>query len=153
MSKPAANPFFEIDFSKFSDFSKMAAEFKAPFNLEPIFAAQRRNIEAFTAVNQAAYESMQSLARRQAEMVRQTVEDATSLVSTLVSSPASPEEKMMRQAEASKAAVEKCIANARDVAETFSKCNTQAMEVVSNRLSEGLEELRGMMKSRQQNAA
>lgn len=153
MSKPAANPFFEIDFSKFADFTKMAQDFKAPFSMEPLLAAQRRNIEAFTAVNQAAYESMQSLARRQADLVRQSVEDATSLVSALMSSPASPEEKVLRQAEASKAVVEKCIANARDVAETLNKCNTQAMEVVSSRLSESLEELRGMMKSRQQNAA
>lgn len=153
MSKPMSNPFFEMDFSKFADFTKMASEFKGPFNMEPMLAAQRRNIEAMTAVNQAAYESMQSLARRQAEMARQSMEDLMSLMSGMMSSPASPEEKVIRQAEASKMAVEKCIANARDVADTFSKCNTQAMEVVANRLSEGLEELRGMMKSRQQNAA
>ena len=41
----------------------------------------------------------------------------------------------------------------RDVAETLSKCNSQAMEVVTNRLSEGLEELRGMMKTGQKSAA
>jgi phasin family protein len=139
--------------SKFADFTKMAADFKAPMNMEPLMAAQRRNIEAFTAVNQAAYESMQSLARRQMDMVRQGMEEMTSMMSSMMSSPASPEEKVLRQAEASKAAVEKCIANARDVAETFSKCNTQAMEVVANRLSEGLEELRGMMKPRERNAA
>lgn len=153
MSKPAANPFFEIDFSKFADFTKMASDFKAPMNMEPLMAAQRRNIEAFTAVNQAAYESMQSLARRQMDMIRQGMEDMTSMMSSMMSSPASPEEKVIRQAEASKAAVEKCIANARDVADTLNKCNTQAMEVVTNRLSEGLEELRGMMKPRERNAA
>jgi phasin family protein len=153
MSKPAANPFFEIDFSKFADFSKLASEFKGPFNMEPLLAAQRRNIEAFTAVNQAAYEGIQSIARRQTDLVRQSIEEATNLMSTLLSSPGSPEEKVIRQAEASKAAVEKCIANARDVAETLNKCNSQAMDVVTNRLSEGLEELRGMMKAQKQNAA
>jgi phasin family protein len=153
MSKPVANPFFEIDFSKFADFSKLASEFKSPFNMEPLLAAQRRNIEAFTAVNQAAYEGIQSIARRQTDLVRQSMEEAANLVSTLLSSPASPEEKVIRQAEASKAAVEKCIANARDVAETLNKCNNQAMDVVTNRLTEGLEELRGIIKSRQQNAA
>lgn len=153
MSKPVANPFFEIDFSKFSEFSKMASEFKGPFNMEPLLAAQRRNIEAFTAVGQAAYESMQSLARRQADMIRQSMEDSASLVSALMASPASPEEKVIRQVEASKSAMEKCMANARDVADTLNKCNAQAMEAVANRLSEGLEELRGMMKPRQQDAA
>ena len=153
MSKPASNPFFEMDFSKFADFAKMASEFKSPFNMEPLMALQRRNIEAFTALNQAAYENMQSLARRQVEMMRQNIEDASCLMNAMMASPASPEEKMMRQAEAAKAAMEKGMANARDVAETFSKCNAQAMELVANRLSEGLEELRGIMKPRQQNAA
>lgn len=157
--KPAANPFFEIDFSKFADFSKLAQDFKG-FSMEPLLAAQRRNIEAMSAVNQAAYEGMQAIARRQSDLMRQSMEDVAGLMSMMMSSPASAEEKMMRQAEASKMAVEKCLANARDVAETVNKCNTQAMEVVSTRLSEGLEELRGIMKqgpqnmnTRQENAA
>ncbi len=153
MSKPAANPFFEVDFTKFADFAKMASEFKSPFSMEPLMAAQRRNIEAFTAVNQAAYEAVQAIARRQSELMRQSMEEATSMMSAMMASPASPQEKVIRQAEASKVAVEKCIANAREVADTISKANTQAMEVVTNRLSEGLEELRGMMKPRQQDAA
>lgn len=153
MSKPAANPFFEVDFSKFSDFSKLASEFKGPLNLEPLMTAQRRNIEAFTAVNQTAYESMQALARRQCDAARQYIEDCASMMTSLMSAPSSPEEKMIRQAEVSKAAVEKCMANARDVADTLNKCNAQAMNVVANRLCEGLEEWRGMIKQRQQDAA
>jgi phasin family protein len=151
MSKPAANPFFEVDFSKFADFSRLASEFKSPMSFEPMLAAQRRNIEAFTAVNQAAFESMQSLIRRQADLMRQGMEDAASLMSAMMSCP-TPQEKVMRHAEASKMAMEKYLANARDVAETLSKCNSQAMEAVSNRLNEGLEELRGMMKPRQEAA-
>ncbi len=42
-----------------------------------MMAAQRKNIEAFTALNQAAMESYQSLAQRQAELARQTIADAT----------------------------------------------------------------------------
>jgi phasin family protein len=94
---------------------------------------------------------MQSLIRRQADLMRQGMEDAASLMSAMMSCP-TPQEKVMRHAEASKMAMEKYLANARDVAETLSKCNSQAMEAVSNRLNEGLEELRGMMKSRQEAA-
>jgi phasin family protein len=151
MSKQAANPFFEVDFSKFADFSKLAGDFKAPVNMEPFFAACRRNIEACTAVNQAALECFQSLARRQADWMRQGVEEATTTMSALMSCP--PEEKVIKQAEASKAAVEKCLANCRDISETISRCNTQAMETVMSRMSESVEELRGMMKSRQDKAA
>ncbi len=60
----------------------------------------------------------------------------------------STEEKVIKQAEASKAAMEKCIANVRDIAETISKCNGQAIETVSLRMNEGLDELRGIIKNR-----
>ena len=154
MSKPAANPFFEIDFSKFADMSKMASEFKMPFSMEPMMAMQRRNVEAMTAVNQAAYESMQMIARRNMDMMRQGMEDMMGMMNSMMTMPsASPQEKVMRQAEVSKMAVEKCITNAKEVADTLNKCNTQAMEIVANRLSESMEEIRGMMQPKQQNAA
>jgi phasin family protein len=146
MAQPTLNPFFQPDFSKMMDTSRMMGEFKMPsFNFEALMNMQRKNIEAMTALNQAAFENIQSLARRQADLMRQTMEESASVMSTVFSSP-SPEEKVMRQTEASKAAVEKCIANARDIAETVTKCNTQAMETVGNRLSESLEELRDIMK-------
>jgi phasin family protein len=159
MSKPVTNPFFEIDFSKFMDvskfmdMSKLMGEMKMIpcMNFEALMTAQRRNIEAFTAVNQAAFESMQALLRRQADLARQSFEETTSMMNTVMSCP--PEEKVMRQAEASKVAVEKCMANAREIAETLAKCNYQAMETVSNRMNEGLEELRSMMKPTTQAAA
>ena len=141
MAEPFTNPFFG------ADFAKNLGDFKFPgFNFEALLAAQRRNIEAITAVNQAAIEGVQALARRQADLVRQSVEEATGVVNAIISSP-TPEEKVIRQAEASKAAVDRCLANARDVTETLTKCNAQALEVVSTRLNEGLEELRGIIKT------
>jgi phasin family protein len=149
MSKPAANPFFEVDFSKFMDMSKMMGDMKMPsFNYEAMMGAMRRNIEACTAVNQAAFENIQAMMRRQTEVGRQSFEEMAAMMNTMMSCP-TPEEKMIRQAEASKVAVEKCMANAREVAETVAKCNYQAMETMSNRMNEGIEELRSMMKPAQ----
>lgn len=153
MSKPAANPFFEADFSKMMDLSKMMGEFKMPqFNFEALMNAQRKNIEAMTAVNQAAFEGIQALARRQAELIRQGLEETSQTMNAVLSS-SSPEEKVIRQAEASKAAADKCMANAREIADTLAKCNTQVMETVSTRMSEGLEELRDIIKTNQRAAA
>ncbi len=147
MSKPFTNPFFEADFSKFTDISKMMGEFKMPsFNVEAAMAAHRKNLETIAAVNQACFESMQSLARRQAEWARQCMEESASVFNAVMSSE-TPEEKVIRQAEASKAAVDKCVANAREIAETVTRSNYQAMETLSNRLNEGLEEFRDMIKS------
>jgi phasin family protein len=147
MSKPASNPFFEADFSKMMDIPKMMGEFKMPgIDVDAMMSAYRRNMETVAAVNQAAFETMQTLARSQADMFRQGFEEATGIMNAVMSSP-TPEEKVMRQAEASKVAMEKCMANARSIAETVSQCHSRTMETVSNRMAEGLEELRGMMKN------
>jgi phasin family protein len=115
-------------------------------NVEALMSAHRKNLETAAAVSQAAFETMQALARRQAEWVRQGFEEATSMMNAVMSAE-TPEEKVIRHAEISKAAVEKCMANAREVAETVARTNSQAMETVGNRLSEGLDEFRDIVRN------
>jgi phasin family protein len=147
MSKPGANSFFETDFSKYMDMSKMMGEFKMPsVNMDAIMASHRKNLETCAAVTQAACETMQTLARRQAEWMRQGFEEATSMINAVMAAE-TPEEKMIRHAEISKAAVDKCLANAREVAETVARTNSQALETVSNRMSEGLDEFRDLVRN------
>jgi phasin family protein len=147
MSKPSANPFFETDFSKFADMSKMMGDFKMPgVNMEAMMSCQRKNMEACVAVSQAAFEAMQAMARRQAEWMRQSFEEATGLMNATMAAE-TPEEKVIRHAEMSKAAVDKCMANAREIAETMARTNSQAMETMSNRMSESLDELRDMVRN------
>jgi len=124
----------------------MSGDFRMPqFDMEAAMTLQRKNVESWTALNQAMFESFQSLWRRQADLCRQAMEESTQTVNALISCP--PEEKMIKQAEASKAAMEKCLANVRDIAETVAKCNSQAMETVSTRMNEGMDELRGIIKT------
>jgi phasin family protein len=149
MSRPASNPFFEADFSKMMDVSKMMGEFKMPmpsYDVGAFMSACRRNMETMAAVNQAAFETMQVVTRRQADLVRQGFEEVSGIMNAMMSSP-TPEEKVLRQAEASKVAMDKCMAGARDIAESVAKCHSRTMETVSNRMTEGLEELRTMMKN------
>jgi phasin family protein len=150
MSKPFANPFFEADMTKLfpmTNMSKMAGDFRMPqWDMEALLTVQRRNMEAYTTLCQAVFESWQSLCRRQADIAKQTMEETAQSVGAVASCP-SPEEKVIKQAEVSKMAMEKCLANVRDIAETFAKCNNQALETVSTRMNEGLDELRGIIKT------
>lgn len=141
MSKPTISSPVDAGFSMLLDASKAPG-----FNFEALMAVQRKNVEAMTAINQVIFEGIQSIIQRQTELVRQGFEEGTNLANAIMSCP-SPEEKVIRQAEASKAAVEKYLANAHDITETIAKCNNQAMETVSNRLSEGLQEFRDIIKS------
>lgn len=136
MAKPTAYPFFEMDVSK------VLAEFKLPgVDVDAILASQRKNIEAVTAANQLAIEGMQAVVRRQAEILRTTLEETGSLLTEALSA-GSPEDKAAKQAELVKTAFEKALSNMKELAELVAKSNNEAANVISKRVSEGLDELK-----------
>ncbi len=139
MAKPTSAPFFEMDINK------LLAEYKVPgVDFEALAAAQRRNIEALTAANQLAFEGMQAVVRRQTEILRQTMEEASAAVAELTSVGA-PEEKAAKQAELVKVAFEKALANMKELAEMVAKSNTEASEIVAKRVSESLDEVKSLI--------
>ena len=147
MPKSAIDSVFKADFPKLVDASKMMETFKMPnFDINALMEMQRKNIEALTAVNQAGFENLQSFAGRQVELMRQGIEEAAGLMTAVMAAPTT-QEKVMHHAEASKIMTEKCMAHARDAAETLAKCNNQAMETVSNRMNEGIGELHSLIKT------
>lgn len=132
----SGNPFLDFDISK------ALGDFKVPgVDVDAILAAQRKNIEAVTAANQLAIEGLQAVIRRQAEILRASVEESSNYVNQVVAA-GSPEEKAAKQAELIKAAFEKSLANARELAELVAKSNNEAAEILSKRVSESLEEVK-----------
>jgi phasin family protein len=133
----------QADFSKWmTDFSKFFTTGKTPgFDFDGIFAAQRKNVEAITAANQAAFEGVKAVAQRQAEIVRATIEDFTKAAKEL-STVATPEEKLVKQTELAKSGFEAAIANLRDVSETLQKANVEAAALINKRVVASLEELK-----------
>ena len=137
-----ANPFFDVDVSKFADVSKLISEFKLPgVDVESVLASQQKNIQALTAANQLALEGFQAVVRRQSEIVRQTMEQTSSMVSELLAA-GSPEDKVAKQADLVKLAFEKALSNARELAELVAKSNSEAADVINKRVSESLEEVK-----------
>lgn len=139
------SPFNDFDVSKFFNPSKLFSEFKVTgIDFEAVLAGQRRNIEAFTAANQAALDGFQILAKRQAEMVRQSVDEANKAVKELFAA-GSPEEKASRQAELTKVAFERAVANTRELAELVARSQAQAIDHINKRVAEGLDEVKGFI--------
>ncbi len=129
-------PFFD------TDFAKIMSEFRVPgFDIETILATQRRNIEAVTAANQLAIEGIQAVLRRQAEIMRQVVEDSSTVLRDLMAAGA-PEEKIAQQADLVKTSFEKALANLREMAELVAKSNNEAADVLTKRIGESLTELK-----------
>lgn len=136
MAKANTNPFFDVDVTK------VMADFRIPgFDIEALLAAQRRNIEAVTAANQLAVEGVQAVLRRQAEILRVTVEETSSVISDILAA-GSPEEKVSKQAELVKTAFEKALAHLKELSEMIAKSNGEAADILNKRVSEGLDEVK-----------
>ncbi len=147
MPTPESLPILQASFPKFVDMSNAIKGFNIPnLDVNALMEAQRKNMHAITVVNQAALESFQLYIQRQSALMMQGMQVNVNLLTAMMAAPTA-QEKVMCQAEASKTAVDQCFTNARDAAETFTKCNQQMMEIVSNRMTEGLKELRGLGKT------
>jgi len=129
-----------------TDVTKLMAEFKLPgVDMETVLATQRKNIEALTKANQLAIEGLQTVARRQAEILRAGFEEASALARELFQNQ-SPEDRVAKQTDAAKAALEKAFGNARELAEIVGKAQQEAFEVINKRVTEGLDEVRDLVK-------
>jgi phasin family protein len=132
----ARTPFFDFDVTK------MFADFRfRPFDVEAVWAAQRRNIEALNQANQLAVEGVHALAKRQIEMTQQTIEDFSTLVREMTQ-PVSTEDRIAKHTEFTKKMIDKGLTHGREVAALAAKAGTEATEVLQKRATEGIDEMR-----------
>jgi phasin family protein len=139
------NPFGDFDFSKMMDPRKMMGDFKmSGVDMEQLAASQRRNLEALTADNQLAIEGIQAVARRQSEIFRQMMEEASHSVRDVMAA-GSPEEKAARQTEMMKEAFTRAIGNMRELAEMVTKSQGEAFDVINKRVTDSLDEVKTLI--------
>ena len=144
MAENFFNPFANFDLSKF-DITKMLGDLKIPgFDMSALMTAQRKNIEALVAANKVTFEGMQTIVKRQAEIMAQALTEASSMAQQLASA-GSPQEAGAKQTELVRQAFEKALANMHELAEIFSKVNTEAFELINKRFTESLEELKALV--------
>ena len=86
---------------------------------------------------------MQAVATRQTEILRQTMDELSKMMSDMMSA-GTPEDRMAKQAELTKAAFEKSLANMKEIAEMIAKSNSEAADVITQRVSATLEEIKSM---------
>jgi phasin family protein len=134
------------DYSRFvGDFGKFFQNGKAPmFDVEKMIAVQRKNVEAFTAANQVAFEGVQAVVRRQAEMVRESVEDLGKITRELTA-VTSPEDRLVRQAELAKETFETALDRVRELSGLIQKSSSEAVDVLSRRVSDNLDEVKAAL--------
>lgn len=133
-----------------AELSRMFADVKLPTaDLESLMASQRRTVEAVAKANQLAVEGLQTAARRQAEIVRGSIEEVTALTRDLIQSP-SNEERLARQTEAAKKAIEASLAHIRELSEIIARSSNEAIDVLNRRVAESLDEIRALASPKSQ---
>lgn len=159
----SANPFLNGEFSKIDfaafmdpskfteqfekfDFAKVADQFKMPgLDAQALVEYQKRNLEAFASANKIALEGFQAVIRRQAEIVRKNVEDASKALSDL-NAAETPQDKLVKQVELAQEAYEAAVANLKELTEMYSKSNGEAANLISSRVTESFGEFTGEVK-------
>ncbi len=133
-------------FFKEYDFSKAFADAKLPqIDAEALFAAQKKNMDALVAANQAAAAGYQELFSKQVKIFEETLSQAQAQIKDMDLTVDA--ESAKAKADIAKAAFEKALENMKDLAETAQKANTDAFEIVSARVKDSVEELKQLADS------
>ena len=128
----------------FPDVSKILEQLRVPgIDMHAVIEARRKDVEALTQANQMAYESMQALVRREAEILQQTMAEWQAAMTAMAGK--NPAEMASKGTELATQAFGKALANMRELAEMASRSQVQAYEVLNRRFQENLEELRKML--------
>jgi phasin family protein len=124
------------------EFSKSMKGMNLPgVDMDTIVAGQKKNLEALTTANRVAYEGMQAIAKRQAEIFQETMNEARSAMDDIMKEP-SPPQVAAKQADLAKNAVEKALSNMRELAEMVTKANEEVTDTMKSRITESLDEIK-----------
>ena len=110
-------------------------------DFDAVVASQRNNVEAWAKASRAAFEGAQAVAKRQAEILQETMNQTVKSFTTLAEA-GSPSEVAAKQAELAKEAFEKAVGNMRELADMVTKAQQGAIDTMSGRISQSLDEIK-----------
>src|SRR4051812_13925573 len=128
----------------FGDITQVMQQFKLPgVDMSSVVQSRSKDIEALVEANKSAYQSMQAMATRQSEMLKETMqsiqEAALNSTKNLASTDAGKQAELVRQA------CDKALSDMKELAEMAAKSQADAMSHIPRRASEQMEELKRLM--------
>jgi phasin family protein len=126
------------------DITKLVEQFKLPgVDVSALMEARRKDIEALTEVNKIAFESTQTMAQKQVEILQKTMQELSQTMTT-----GKPLENASKQGEVVQHAMEKAFAYMLELADVARKAQTEALEVISKRAQQNMQELSSLVQSK-----
>jgi len=137
-----SNPFLDMDLSKYMDMSKFMESFKGfstpmavpGVDLSSMMESQRRNVEALTSANKMAFESAQTLAKRQQEIMRQTMDEMQGVAKDMMAT-GSTEDKVAQQAEVFQKMLETGLKHMKELSDIVAGSNKEMFDLMHSRMT------------------
>jgi phasin family protein len=142
--KNPAEVFFESMQSGFKKILEVSPVTGA-LDIKTMMEAQRKNMQAVADANRLAFQNWQDMARRQAEMVSQFVQDNAEIARDALSADA-PQDRFARQADTLKTTYEKSFLNTQELTDMMRKSTIDTADVINQRVLTAISELKNTAK-------
>jgi phasin family protein len=127
----------------FADVGKLLEQFKLPgVDMASIVESRRKDIEALAQTNQVALKGVATIADKQAEFVQAVMADVAAKLKSVSEGGASSTTAM----DVAKESIDKALAALRELAETTTKSQSEAIDLINARAKASLQELRAQLK-------
>jgi phasin family protein len=139
--KPESNSIIDM-------FARLGREMKLPdVDIERAIEHHRRNLEALEKSARAAGEGASKLATRQREMLEEALEDVRRMAQN-AKMPSDARGLVDQQAEFMRQGFETAVRNTGEMADLFARSGTEALDILRERLKEGMAEVRQSFEKR-----
>jgi phasin family protein len=131
-------------FNPIADFSKMLESFNFPgVDKTSLIEARRKDLEALGEANRLAFEGMQAVVQKQAEMLSASVREIQAAAQKMTGG--SPTDVMAKQGEFVQHSLKKAVDNMREIAEMAQKSQADALAAITRRAEQSIEEAKTLL--------
>ena len=124
-----------------SDIDDLVRQFSLPnVDIASLVESRRKDMEALVEANRRAYEGMQALGQRQLEILQESMRQLQDQIRQTGSGTGAANDAAVDLGESVRLAFEQALTNMRELAELAAKAQSDAYEVIHQRVQESLEE-------------
>jgi len=132
------------DFHPFRDLTKTLEQFKVPgVDMSAFVNARRKDVEALTAANKAAYEALQDLGRTQTDMLTHAMKGMQESAEGMLREGIKGADTT-KQAEAARVAWQRMLADIKELAELARKSQAQAVAGLTETATESTKVIKNL---------
>jgi phasin family protein len=127
-----------------TDLTKAWVNFRLPsLDIGALLEAHRKNAAALTSANQVVFDGLKTLAQRQGDLFKTTVDDYSEVTSAVLAG-ASFEDRATKQADATRHIYVSTVDRFRELSDIAVKANVTAVDILSARVTEAFDEFRAL---------